>query len=227
MINYLSGSTWLDIAMAVHQVARFSICPKRSHKKAVIWITQYLRSTTKFRILYKLDLSTGLEVYVDTDFAGLWTQETVLDPNSILSYSGFIILLFGCLLFWYSKLQTEIALSTTEAEYIAMSQALRSVIPLINLMNKLIPILDMLCIKLILHFKVYEDNQFTIAITKASLILPRTKHISLKYHHFHQFVLNGAIDIKYICTEEQIGDIFTKPLPPTSFTYLRHKMMGW
>ena len=75
--------------------------------------------------------------------------------------------------------------------------------------------------------KVYEDNQSTIAIAKASSMLPRTKHIGLKCHHFKQFVLNGLIDIKYVSTEEQVGDIFTKPLPPSAFTYLCHKLMGW
>ena len=95
MLNYLSGSTRPDIAMAVHQVTQFSIYPKRSHEKAVMRIARYLCSTTKFEIFYRLDLSRGLEIYVDADFAGLWTQETFLDPNSILSRSGFIILLFG------------------------------------------------------------------------------------------------------------------------------------
>ena len=65
-----------------------------------------------------------------------------------------------------------------------MSQALRDVIPLISLMNELLPTLDVPYIKPILKYKVFEDNQLTIALTKAPLMLPRTKHISLKYYLF-------------------------------------------
>ena len=70
-------------------------------------------------MIYKLDLKRGIEVYVDADFAGLWIHETAFDTNSVLSRTGYVIFLFGCPLFWYSKLQSEITLSTTEAEYIA------------------------------------------------------------------------------------------------------------
>ena len=102
-------------------------------------IARYLMTTTNFGIMNNADLSRGIEVFVDTDFAGLWTHETTLDPNSVLSQTGYVILIFSCPLFWHSKLQSEIVLSTTESEYIAMSQALYNVIPLINLLNELIP----------------------------------------------------------------------------------------
>ena len=108
-----------------------------------------------------------------------------------------------------------------------MSQALRNIIPLMNLMNELLPTLDVPYIKPILKCKVFEDNQSTITLAKAPSMLPRTKHISLKYYHFYQFVLNGSIDIKYIRIENQVENIFTKPLLSASFTYLRHKLMGW
>ena len=136
-------------------------------------------------------------------------------------------MLFSYPLYWYSKLQSEIALSTTEAEYITMSQALCNVIPLVNLMNKLLSTMDINHIQSIMKCRVYKDNQSTITIAKAPSMLPRTKHIRLKYHHFRQFVKQGLITLQYVSSEEQIGDMFTKPLPPSSFTYLRYKLMGW
>jgi hypothetical protein len=178
-------------------------------------------------MMYKLDLSRGIEVYVDADFAGLWTHETAFDPNSVLSRTGYVIFLFGCPLFWHSKLQTEIALSTTEAEYIAISQALRNVTPLINLMNELMIHFDIQYIQPTIKCMVYEDNQSTIAVAKAPSMLPRTKHIGLKYHYFRQAIQQDLIAIEYVPTAEQIADIFTKPLPIPSFTYLRHKLLGW
>ena len=105
----------------------------------------------------------------------------------------------------------------------ALSQALRGVI----LLNEIFPIFNLTSVKPSVRCKVFEDNQSTIAVAKEPSMLPRTKHIGLKYHHFRQFVINGAIDINYINTTEQLGDIFTKPLPPSSFAYLRHKLMGW
>ena len=108
-----------------------------------------------------------------------------------------------------------------------MSQALRNVIPLINLLNELMPNLDIPCIQPTLKCTVFEDNQSTIAVAKATSMLPRTKHIGLKYHHFRQAIQQGVINIEYVSTTEQIADIFTKPLPAPSFTYLRHKLLGW
>ena len=94
MLNYLSGSTRPDISIAVHQVARFSTNPKRSHEKAVMRIARYLRSTARFGTFYKIDLPRDIEVFVDADFAGTWTHETALDPNSVLSRTGYVMLLF-------------------------------------------------------------------------------------------------------------------------------------
>ena len=136
MLNYLVGSNRPDLAMVVHQIAHFCANPKRNHEKGIICIAQYLQTTANFSMMYKIDLKRGIEVYIDADFTRLWTYETALDTNSILSRTRYVIFLFRCLLFWHSKLQSEIVLSTTEAKYIAMSQALRSIIPLVNLMNE-------------------------------------------------------------------------------------------
>ena len=103
---------------------------------------------------------------------------------------------------------------------------MRNAIPLVNPMSKLISALDIPYIKLILKYEVSKDNKSTITLAKAPSILPRTKHVKLKYYHFRQFVLNGLIDILCAQAEEQIADIFTKPLPSGSFTYLRYKLIG-
>ena len=104
---------------------------------------------------------------------------------------------------------------------------MRNVIPLINLLSELMPNFDVPHVQPTLKCTIFEDNQSTIAVAKAPSMLPRTKYIGLKYHHFRQAVQNGIINIEYIPTTEQIADIFTKPLPASSFTYLRHKLMDW
>lgn len=134
-----------------------------------------------------------------------------------------------CGLPYYMVQQTSIetALSTTEAEYIALSQAMREVIPFINLMKEIHEVLPIDKTAPKFYCQVFEDNQSCIKVAESSKFTHRTKHISLIYHHFIQFVTNGTIKIHPIDTQEQIADIFTKPLNEKQFTYLRKKLIGW
>ena len=88
-------------------------------------------------MIYKPDSTRGVEVYVDADFAGGWNPEDASNADNVYSCTGYVICYAGCLIFWQSKLQMEIALSTAEAEYIALSQALREAIPMTNLMREM------------------------------------------------------------------------------------------
>ena len=76
-------------------------------------------------MIYRPDITRGLECYVDADFAGGWKDGNHDSPESVFSRTGFVIMYAGCPITWGSKLQTEIALSTTESEYIALSSATR------------------------------------------------------------------------------------------------------
>jgi hypothetical protein len=134
ILTYLTGSICPDIVMAVHQCARFSANPMRSHEQAVMCIGQYLLSSKDKGMMYTPDPKLGIEVWVDTDFAGGWNPEEADDADNVYSHTGFTIYYAGCPVYWQSKLQTEIALSTAEAEYIAMLQAPRETIPLATLM---------------------------------------------------------------------------------------------
>ena len=75
--------------------------------------------------------------------------------------------------------------------------------------------------------KIFEDNNCAIELAKAPKMLPRTKQIALKYHHFREHVRKGLIEINPIDTLEQVADIFTKALPFPIFNYPRKNMMGW
>ncbi len=87
-------------------------------------IGRYLLDTRKRGIIYKLDKSKGLECYVDVDFAGEWSQADAENADNVLSRTGYILMYANCPILWVSRLQTEIALSTAKAEYIALSQLL-------------------------------------------------------------------------------------------------------
>ena len=144
-----------------------------------------------------------------------------------MSRTGFVIRYAGCPIGWCSKLQTEIALSTAEAEYIALSQALREVIPLMTLLQELNEIFPLYISKPDFFCKVFEDNQSCIAMTESTKFTPRTKHIALKYHHFKSYVDSKRIRIEYIRSEDQLADIFTKPIMDRQFFVLRYKLCGW
>ena len=227
MLGYLQTSTRPDISMAVHQCARFNACPKLCHEKAIKYIARYLLSTHDKGIHYKPDPTRGLECFVDADFAGGWASGEHTNPECVLSRTGFVIMYAGCPLTWSSKLQTEIALSTTESEYIALSQAMRETIPFMNLMMEVGKIFPLHNPVPKFHCKVFEDNRSCIKVAESPKFTPRTKHIAIKYHHFRSYVADGTIKIYPVESKNQLADIFTKPLDKTIFCDLRRRLMGW
>ena len=130
MLMYLSANTRPDIAYAVHQAARFSHAPRHSHAIAVRRILRYLQKTKTMGLLLKPTNTQRVDCYVDADFAGLFAVENNQDPISVKSRTGYVVLYKGSPLLWVSKMQTQIALSTMEAEYVALSQAMRYLIPI-------------------------------------------------------------------------------------------------
>ena len=131
MLIYLSTNTRPDITFAVSQVARFNHNPKQSHATAVKTIVRYLKGTSdKGTIVNPSNKSLSLNCFVDADFAGLFGKDPSSSPSSAKSRVGYIIKLSGCPVLWKSQLMSSICLSTAEAEYYALSQAMRVVLPL-------------------------------------------------------------------------------------------------
>jgi hypothetical protein len=227
MLNYLASTTRPDLDMSVHQAARFCTDPKLSHEKAINRIGKYLIGTANKGIIFKPNPNKGLECFVDADFAGGWNKADAIDAGAVMSRTGYVLTYAGCPLTWCSKLQSEIALSTTEAEYIALSQALREVIPLITLLDEIKEIFPIYNPTPEVHCKVWEDNNGALSLAQNQKFSPRTKHISIKYHHFREHVNKGTISIHPIDTKDQTADIFTKPLDESLFVHLRKKLNGW
>jgi hypothetical protein len=131
-------------------------------------------------------------------------------------------------LMWVSKLQTEIASSTMEAEYIALSQSMKDLIPL-RRMTKMVCdiILGAKHYKARMYSKVFEDNNGALQLARAPRMTPRTKHYGIKYHFFRDQVDKGDIKLYKVDTKEQRADIFTKGLVLSIFEYIRSLVMGW
>jgi hypothetical protein len=138
MMLYLSTNTRPDIVYAVSQVARFSHNPKKSHATAIKTIVHYLARTKKKGMIYTHPKELVLECFVDEDFAGLLGKEPARDPISAKSRTGYIISVGGCYISSKSQLQSTIALSTSEAEYGVLSQAMYMILPIREVMIELI-----------------------------------------------------------------------------------------
>ena len=227
MLNYLASSTCLYILYAVHQCAHFSADPKLSHERAVKRIVRYLKGSRDKGIIMNPDKQKGVQCFVDADFAGGYSDATRDDPVSVFNWTGYVIMYFNCPVLWVSKLQSEISLSTVEAEYVALSQAMSDVIPFLDQLSELDEVFQDDSSKPIIHCSLFEDNNGALELAKAPHYCPRTKHIAVKYHHFREHVKNNRISIMPIDTNDQIADQFTKALPTATFKHLCHKLLGW
>ena len=175
-----------DIQFAVHQCARFTHSPKREHGNAIRRIARYLR-TTKAQGLQFNQLQGPIEFdcYVDANFAGLFGIEDPQDPSSAKSRTGYIFTLGGNPIHWVSKLQTCIALSSVESEYVALSTALREFIPMRNTATKICKAFGVdIGGSNKIKSTVWEDNSGTLRNATKMRITPRTRHISCTYHCF-------------------------------------------
>ena len=134
-LSYISAMIRPDITMLVQQCARFCNNTRQEHEESVKCICRYLLRVHGKGLILKPDRTRGLECWVDAEWDGSWKHRSYHDPLSAHSLTGFIIMYAGCPIIWRSSMQKLVALSTTEAEYIELSSALREVIAIINLLE--------------------------------------------------------------------------------------------
>jgi hypothetical protein len=228
MLLYLTTNTRPDLSFAVSQVARFNSKPKQSHANAIKLILRYLKGSADKGLIVTPNDNLDLDCYVDADFAGLFRRERDDNPTAVKSRTGFVITLGGCPLIWKSQLQTEIALSTMEAEYAALSFSMRRLIPIHSL---LVEVIDRLKLKkhpnLKIKCTVFEDNNGCLSLANNHQLTSRTKHYLIKWHFFWHWVKMGVIKIVRVDTTEQLADIFTKGIARDLFEKLRKLLLGW
>ncbi len=212
---YLSMWSRPDITYAVHHVAKFSSQPTKEHWTAVKRIMRYLQGTINYGLCYTKGGSVDGEIgnilgYSDADWAG--------DVNDRKSTSGYLFQVCNGTVSWRSKKQTCVALSTAEAEYMALSSAAQEAVWLRNLSadlknDKIMPVV------------IYEDNQAAICITKNPQFHGRAKHFDIKFHFIREQVEKGQVVLKYCPSKKMLADILTKGLDKEQFITLR-SMMG-
>ena len=211
-------------------LARHAADPKKEHGEMMKYLGRYLRATRDKGMTYKVNRTRSFDIWCDADFSGNWVKDEDQsdDPSSAKSRSGYVITYFGCPVLWASKLQSEIALSTTEAEVLSLSAATRDAIPLMWLLEEIHQrklIKSSLAPKV--HCRIFEDNSGAVEIAKVPKIRPRTKHINCKYFHFRSFVDNNKMSVHATPTEEQAADYLTKNLSYKLFAKHRKFIQGW
>jgi hypothetical protein len=193
---YLVSGTRPDLSFSVSQVCRFMHDPGKRHWEAVKQIIRYLKGT-QFRGLVLGGTGGELQGYVDSDHAG--------DKDTRRSTTGYIFYLFGGPISWNCKTQPTVALSSTEAEYMALSSSAQEAIWLIGILNSL-------GINNHETVTLFCDNQGSIKLAKNPTNHSRTKHIDIRHHFIREAVDSKKIQLEYINTKENLADMLTKPL---------------
>ena len=230
MLLYLAGHSRPDIAYAVNCCARYMFNPRLSHEQALKRIGRYLKATRDRGLILRPSSNLKIDAFPDADFAGLYGHEKISNPEVVKSRTGFLINVCDCPVVWISKLQTETALSTMEAEIIALAHCCRELFPVMDLVTDLgkslgLPTEDLVT----MHVSIHEDNAgaLVLAETIPPEFTPRSKYYAIKTVWFREEIIRRGIKLLKIDTVEQLGDIFTKGLTRVVFEYLRKKMMHW
>ncbi|CAA7054408.1 unnamed protein product [Microthlaspi erraticum] len=190
-----------DLAYAVGVISRFMSNPGREHWTAVKWVLRYLRGASKDCLTFTKNKEFSIEGFCDSDYA--------TDIDKRRSVTGFIFQVWGNTISWRSNLQSVVALSTTEAEYMALTSAVREAIWLKGICEEL-------------GFetgavKIHCDSQSALALAKNSVHHERTKHIATKYHFIRDIVAEETVKLFKIHISMNPADFLTKALPGPKF----------
>ncbi|KAK8934594.1 hypothetical protein KSP39_PZI014788 [Platanthera zijinensis] len=208
---YLTNSR-PDIENAVNILARFVSNPSSHHLAAARRILRYLQGTKEYGILYQKSPDFTLRGFTDSDWAG--------DINDRKSTGGYIFFAGSGPISWSSCKQRTVALSTTEAEYMALNSAACEAIWLLQLKNEI----EGKNKREREGVMIYCDNNSAIALSKNPVYHSRSKHIDIKHHFIRELLEKKTIEVEFCPTKRQLADLMTKPLPREKFIELRAKI---
>ena len=198
---YLMLGTRPNIAFAVTHLSCHSANPLQDHLNKVLYICHYLIGMSTYSLVYNGGSSAGLTACTDLDWG--------LDATSCLSQTGFYLKLADNLISWTSHAQKTMAYSSTEAEYMALSDCTCQVTWIWSLLGELSYKLNAILI--------CSDNQGSIFMASNSVMEPRSKHIDIHYHGICKSIVNGKIELFFINGAENPMDFLTKNLPCEKF----------
>lgn len=198
-LQYLANQTRPDICFATNHLARFLTNPSEEHLIAARRVLRYISKDPDAGIIFTKEKNPLLIAYSDSDFAG--------DPSTARSTSGSLIRLGGPIS-WRSHLQKDVVLSSTEAEYLALTETCRQISWMHNILEEM-----GLCneVKGSRCTTILVDNQAAISLTTNHDNHKRSRHVKVRNNYCRQLYHRGQIDVKYVQTDKQQADALTKP----------------
>ncbi|GKC01284.1 retrovirus-related pol polyprotein from transposon TNT 1-94 [Tanacetum coccineum] len=202
-LMYLTASR-PDLVFAVCMCARYQASPTKKHLEALKRVFRYLRGTINWGLWYPKDTAMALTAYADADHAGC--QDTRRSTSGSAQFLG------DKLVSWSSKKQKSTAISTTEAEYIAMSGCCAQILWMRSQLTDYGFVFN--------KIPLYCDNRSAIALCCNNVQHSRSKHIDIRHHFIREQVEKGVVELYFVTTDYQLADIFTKALPRERFEFL-------
>jgi len=210
-INYIAICTRPDISFAISLLARYQDKANLTVCQAIIHLLKFLWNTKGYNIKFSGSHITMVS-YSDSDWAG--------DSDSRKSTTGYVLFIGNSPVNWQSKLQPLVTMSSTEAEYVAISTTAQ----------------ENLCIKFLLRewgysmimpTTIYGDNQSSIQLVINHAQHKRTRHIDIKFHYVRDLETKGEIVISKVPTESMIADLLTKNTSKKVYHTLIQSLLGW
>lgn len=210
LVGALQYLTWTrpKIGYAVNQVCLHMQAPTDTHFIAAKRILRYIKSTLDYGILFSKGL-LAIHGYSDADWAG--------SVDTRRSTSSFCIFFGSNPISWSSKRQNGVARSSTEAEYRSLANTAAEVVWVCQLLKDLHLFLSTTPI-------ISYDNQSAVSLSSNPTFHSKIKHFAIHYHFVRDLVHNKSLHVTYLCTLQQVADIFTKGLSGPRLEFLRHKL---
>lgn len=196
-LMYLMVNSRPDIAYAVSYLSQFNTCYTKELWVAAKRVLQYLKGTINYSLVYRRD-GKSLKGFCDADWANC--------PIDRRSYTGYIFQLGGSPVSWESKKQPTVALSSAEAEYMALTSATKEACYLRRFIYEITGKMSSVVLA--------SDSQSAISLVKNPVHHNRTKHIDTKFHFIREKVSNNIVNLEYLSSSELPADVLTKPLGP-------------
>jgi len=204
---YLMLGTRPDIAYAVTRMSQFAANPTQDHLNKALYICRYLAGTQNYQLVYG-QKSEGFHAFADSDWGS--------DPSTRRSTTGHLVFLAGAVTSWLSRAQKTVALSSTEAEYMSLSDTTRQLVWIHSLMGELrMPIT---------YIPLCGDNQGAIFNATNAVTEKRTKHMDIRFHYIREVVEQGKVRLYFVKTDDNPADMLTKNLARDKFLHCRGQL---
>jgi hypothetical protein len=203
-LNHLAVFSRPDITFVVSKLSKFNSNPTMTHFRAALHVLRYLKSTRNYCIIYYK--STTIPII---DILGYTDSDHASDEDDRKSYTGYVFIICGGAVSWSTHKQSTVAFSSTESEYMALSDAAREALARKQFFGELqMPSGEK-------PITILSDSQSALDISENPARYRQAKHIDIRYHAIQHYIRDLKIEVDYIPSAYQPADLFTKALGAT------------